>query len=392
MSHLPYYTTATPNDSTSTSYTTAFGGPKDHTILRSLIQISLSFIVLFIFGLPLRAFTIGTAYTEPCHESITLEAINFEQVEALTQDLVLPDSDEWLAVADTLPFVNSQNRSLETKYVLMSFLIGVRAPDVEEASALDLSALRQIHLANDKQAEHCLRKSEHDGEPGNYRAVESCRDAIAHSLEQARESFSREPIGQNVRRSLQLNFYGPVQTSVWAPAYWLGRAAHTVQDGFSHAIRSENLREIYHVLNYIEVPGEDYEEHRDGFAHSSNADDCTSTTEHRQLALEAQIATRALFDNFYDVVLEDSSRNIDNFLVTWFDVDTNCGLDNAMCDTPWQNHAEVHGNQLGCSNTKRGFSLIGTLLTMLYLFFKRQDSPRILIERHFTNHIKKTLK
>jgi hypothetical protein len=49
---------------------------------------------------------------------------------------------------------------------------------------------------------------------------------------------------------------------------------HTVQDCYSHTLRSADARAVYSVLNYIEAVEGNLDEARDGMAHSDTLDDC----------------------------------------------------------------------------------------------------------------------
>ena len=135
---------------------------------------------------PAQAYTIGTGFTEGCHERITARA--FDEILGLLQAPVeLPEEDDWKRVGGfAVRSAGIDRESLtETEfYILHSLLAGVRSPDTDGHSVLNLDRARALHTdpAPIGQYAHALRASEDDYQEGNRAAVAGMREVIAREL------------------------------------------------------------------------------------------------------------------------------------------------------------------------------------------------------------------
>ena len=144
------------------------------------------FALLFFIFLPSSAlaFKIGSSFTDPCHEWITLFAF-FRDGE---QTIVPPDafanyeadeSQVWLQIAEYLE--KELNHTFDNdvdRFLAISLIIGVRYPDQEGYALSDLSNLRDVHMASEGQEEHALRAPEHDHENGDQESIAQMKQFI----------------------------------------------------------------------------------------------------------------------------------------------------------------------------------------------------------------------
>ncbi len=281
-----------------------------------------------------RAYTIGTGFTEGCHERITAGAFR-EFVGLLEVPVTLPDEDEedqdWKRVGQFLVRAAGIDRETLTEtefFILHSLLAGVRSPDTAGHSVLNLDRARSLHTdpAPVGQYEHSLRATTDDFEEGNRSAVDGMRAVIAAELT---ESLLLDD--DLIEVSVFFDFYGTVEVDVWAPAYHLGRAAHAVQDSFSHTIRDEadDFHSVLQVLNFAEAVAGTLREDRDGLAHSTVLDSCDAETE--AVVAAAQLATQQLFLTAGEARATGTTESIDRFLDDWYGFRPGCHADNEYC-------------------------------------------------------------
>ena len=116
-----------------------------------------------------------------------------------------------------------------------------------------------------------------DGPEGDEIAITGMKSAIVDLARITFESWQLPPEQQLIVVPY-FDFYGIVDIEVWAPAYYLGRALHALQDSFAHTIRSDDLSQIRHVLNYVDAIEGHLSEARDGLPHSAHMDSCDGDT------------------------------------------------------------------------------------------------------------------
>jgi MYXO-CTERM domain-containing protein len=240
---------------------------------RAAVAIALIALALVSPGVA-HAFQVETASTSGCHESITLEALDRIGWPGGARPPPLDETGR--RIADDLPFsLPDDRRDLWT----IALLIGVRYNDVGALDPFDLPALSQWHGDPDHQPEHCLRQADDDGEAGDQRALDACRDFVLDQVTQALAAGDGEEVDMDARVEVEthLLFRGKVKLDLPAYPFHLGRALHALQDSFTHAFRDPHSAEVLTVLNWVEgnlEGGSDPE--RDGHAHMMQLDRCGS--------------------------------------------------------------------------------------------------------------------
>ena len=231
-------------------------------LLFSFLGLALSLICL---SRDAGAWSVGTGFTDPCHELMTLAARQQSQLDLLDEVILLPDSDDWEDVFAGLKEIMSipEFQDAYEEFFYHSLLVGVREPDTDGHSMISLYSLRAVHSVDYTQYQHCLREADDDYEVGNELTVMGSWRFIFHQLELARLYLLYPPEEQIIEADFTLDFYGLMDVEVWAPAFYLGRALHTLQDSFSHTIRSDDLSVIWHAMNYIDAITKSHDECRE---------------------------------------------------------------------------------------------------------------------------------
>ena len=345
--------------------------------LRCVCPLGLPALLVWLLSAsPAAAFEIDTAISEACHERMTIDAALAVKDRFVrdTSFVTLPlGEDPWSGAASrvfvTVDFLADDE---EEKFVIWSFLEGVRSLDTGGHAVTDLDKIRSQHLDPAAQYRHSLRSFEDDGTQGTKNTVNGAINEIRARFAQVNQYLRAEGRDQNIKVEVYTDFYGIVDASVWAPAYYMGQAAHTLQDSFSHTIRSKDLRVIHHALNYVDALSEDHSPTRDGLAHSSAMDRCKEEAD--EIAQVAQEATEDLFTVIFenDDSLDDQDQTaesrtlqinnarLESFFGRWMQVDTACNHENNFCDSPWLGIAQedvaepIMPGWLGCGQTDLG--------------------------------------
>ncbi|MCB9788545.1 MAG: BMP family ABC transporter substrate-binding protein [Deltaproteobacteria bacterium] len=304
---------------------------------------------------PSRAFSSRSGFTIGCHEGITLSALIQSGLAFDAEAVRLPPDDRWQdisrAIFPELAIVSADPR---TDFAVFSLIAGVRSPDTGGTSPLNLLSLHSVHTDAGDQYEHCLRERHDDGAPGDLAAWEGCVDFIRGELAEMTRLLAAPLDARNERHSFALDFYGTVTLEVWGPTYHLGRASHALQDSFSHAIRSADLRTIYSLLNYVDAALGTLEESRDGMAHSSHADECDGVD--LDVPAAAVDATADVMRAIAQGAPGDLGKRVDAVLSKWLRYQPGCTVDNAYCDSPWVERARQSPTTplLGCAGADSG--------------------------------------
>jgi len=291
-------------------------------------------IITFLGSLSLNgsavAFHVANGMTDPCHEEMTSTAF-FETLPDLDIDAIsLPDGNRWRRVAafliDTSGYDPSQLNERQ-RFVLFSLLVGNRLTDTGGYSFTDMESKRwfQGDGSDEAQYAHCLRGELDDHLAGDSRAIAGTRAQILGLLSEGTCRLALTSTGQITRVGLYLDYYGQVEVSVHHAWFLIGRALHTLQDSFSHTIRSEqdDLKKIVTVMNFIEAVRPGHDETRDGLAHSDNMDNCYSED---MVPLTA--AARQASADFLRAVASDfckgGNSNVKGVLDEWLMLNPRC--------------------------------------------------------------------
>jgi hypothetical protein len=229
-----------------------------------------------------RAFTIASGFTDSCHERLGLAAMAVVTEQLPLDAVVVPSDGLWREVATQLGAAVLGSAGSATaptltdaqKFVLFSLVVGIRAPDTGGHSVSNLDDLRsaQVDPSPDSQHLHCLRAASEDGLAGDVAVLAGSEGLIRGALVEAAQAIAAG--AGHTRAPLYLDFYGQLEVEVDTGAYLVGRAMHTLQDCYSHTLRSADARTVFTVLNYIEAVEGNLDETRDGMAHSDTLDDC----------------------------------------------------------------------------------------------------------------------
>jgi hypothetical protein len=302
--------------------------------MRAVCTAALIGLLSLLQSAPAYAYTVQSGFTGGCHEDIIMRLSGPFLDDPIVDEISLPVGDTWRKLARPLPELANRELSERQLFVLFSLVVGVRAPDTGGHSVSDLSSARAI--AADPRPEgqylHALRGREDDEPDGSLNAVEGTRASIRASLAAASAALERPIDEQNTSAPYTLDFYGLFSVPVWEPAYMLGEAAHTLQDSFSHSIRSDafELRKITHVLNYIDAISTRFAESRDGIAHSRYLDGCVEG-DVAELLRAADQATADLFDAFL-AMQQGETAALDEVFDAWLTLQEGCTWDNDFCD------------------------------------------------------------
>jgi hypothetical protein len=320
---------------------------------------------------PAAAFTVGTGFSEDCHERITRAA--WSRILARSPLGPVPSPAPGgqgveLLSARLLPHNALASFAVppEQRDVLLQLLVGVQAPDTHGHSMLDLENTRGIHAAPGDQYPHALRGHADDGVEGDRAAIAGTRARLKASIERFRAALEKPPGEQFARSRYFLDDYGMVDFEAWTPATHLGEALHTLQDSFSHTLRTDDFRRIRHVFNYEDAIYDHFDESRDGIRHSASMDTCEDDT--RPIVQAATEASTELL-----LAAMAGANDVDPLLDRWMGYEEGCSFSNDYCHSSWLGVARKTptGPYLGCAMTPDA-TLWGLPGLLLWVSFRRR--------------------
>ncbi len=337
--------------------------------MRSLC--SLVVLALVLVTRPATAYTVGTGFSDACHEKIVVATYTQHLADFPLEDIPPPRGEA--AGKMSAHFLRLFLVSLDDdrqRNLLMSLIIGVQAPDTHGHSLLELENTRNIHAAPDDQYAHALRMPKDDGPEGDLAVIAGTRAHIKQLVEKFRAEMEKPREQQFVTYEYYVDYYGMVKVDVWSPAFYLGEALHALQDSFAHSIRSDDFRRIRHVLNYAEAISHDYDEARDGLRHSASLDLCTGDTH------PVVTAAREASVDFLRTVTAAPSE-VDTVLDRWLTHESGCTIDNGYCGSPWVAVAKRDPTHpyLGCTQAPaRAVAPLASVILVLWLIRCRRRS------------------
>ena len=311
---------------------------------------TLAFTLLLATAPAASAFSILTGLSDGCHETVTVAAVRLAGFDVEPLGVPVPKSQAWDRVAawveQTWPTLVTAGTEPGRRVMLVSLLVGVRSNDTQGQSALNLGSLRAIHAAAEGQEDHCLRALEHDGPEGNAPAIDKCHEALDDNLDRALLALLDSPPDQLIGVEFTSDFYGRFFVDVWAPAFYLGRALHIVQDSFTHTLRTRNLTHIVHVMNFVEAIQSHYDERANGVRHSASSDHCAfELPEDPEAPHPTQHIVEAAISASTDLLVAASSHiwgfndgALELVKLKWMQLEPGheqCTIDNDYCDSPW---------------------------------------------------------
>jgi hypothetical protein len=305
-------------------------------------------VVALAFALQLpavaRAYTYESPVSAGCHEAISLAALHELRAAGAAAPLSTSARDRlWI---DDLPLELPRGaRDLAAA----ALVVGVRDNDLKGRHGLDTSELPQVHGDPDLQAEHCLRRPEHDEPGGSAAALRECRAFIRDKVSDALRGLDARGLPDPDARiavAVDLTFAGAVRVSMPRFYVQLGRALHALQDSFSHALRSEDGMRVRALLNWVDVVAERHDERRDGPAHRGGLDDCEHLDDLRALRRSLAIAASSeLLSAALDARGGPDARlrAADRVLDRYMSFEPGCDADNAFCGAPELAYASSAG-------------------------------------------------
>jgi hypothetical protein len=295
-----------------------------------------------------RAYTYASPLADGCHEAISIAALRDARANGAAATWPARDHDRaWI---DDLPLELPRDaRDLAAA----SLVVGVRDNDLKGRHGLDTSELPLVHGNPAAQIEHCLRRPEHDEPDGSEAALQECRafirDKIADALGNGLDGRGRPDPNARIDVDVDLAFGG--ETRVPMPRFYvqLGRALHTLQDSFSHALRSEDALRVRALLNWVDFVGENHAEARDGPAHRAELDHCDDLDDVRALRLQrATQASSELLSAALDPLRDPAARldAVDDVLDRYMSFEPGCSAEDDFCAAPELAYAETDA---GCA-------------------------------------------
>lgn len=311
-------------------------------------------LLVLLSAAPAGAFEIDSALSAPCHELLTLGALDVldppagtdddlpldgllaDLVEAAERQGVPEDARTAAFVRDVATSYGFEEVSPAARWVLASFINGVRLPDTRGLPLTRLRDIRELHLIGSEQPRHTLRRPEDDGPEAERALLDAARAIVRAEVEAARKDV-REGGGEDVA-TWSLSFYGDFDVHVFAPAWRLGRALHTVQDSYSHTFRDESGA-VVSVHNFVDPVhhSDDYRTAVDGFPHSDRLDQCDldDPSDAARFAAAREASVRVL-DAAWRVLprAEADFSELDVVLEEIYAYRPGCRLANDYCDNP----------------------------------------------------------
>lgn len=299
--------------------------------------------VLGVFGLVCAATRSAEAYTyqssisEGCHERLASSAL--ASVRAVVDTApALPLSEEQAPIARDLPFdAPGELRDLGG----ITLLFAVRDVDLKGNAPTDAAELALMHGDPELQEEHCLRRPDDDEPDGSRAAIERCVAYMRSELHAALDALDTEGRPDpSLRAPIQVHLAIRGKVTLRLPRFYLhmGHALHTVQDSFTHTLRSDDGLRVQVALNWVEDVHHRHDEQRDGPAHSNALDDCDARDPVRRLRRELAVdASTELLLAALDPSLdrEEKELALDAVLARYVSFeDAGCSFDDDWCDAP----------------------------------------------------------
>ena len=296
------------------------------------------------------AYQTDSVASDPCHERITSDALRRVRAELPDAAKVMANNDDERALVADVPFsVDADMREFGS----VSVILGNRDLDLKGHEPDDLDELAPIHGDPRLQSEHCLRSPGQDEPTGSEQALASCREIVQTRALRAidgllSDSSAPDP-AQRATIEVFLELRGSVDVDLPVYHVELGRALHTLQDGFSHTYRDPaDQRLVTVVLNYVDFAEKRLNEAVDGPPHSSSLDQCKNLDAFRNERLELAIQASAdLIDATLDPELtrEQKQAAVDEVITRYLSFENKgCSLENNWCDA----HEKTYPEERGC--------------------------------------------
>lgn len=302
-----------------------------------------------------EAYTYESRVAAGCHERLAAAALRSART-TFPIAPVAPATRNDRALMDDLPFdVPADLDDLAG----VSLLIGVRDNDLHGRGPIEIDAIARVHGDPSLQREHCLRGPEQDEPDGTKRALEQCKEFIREKVRAALDGIDDPQ--RRVDLDVTLALRGRVTASL--PVFWIeiGRALHTLEDGFSHTFRSPDRTKVRVTANWTEQVEDKRVEERDGPAHRAEMDECDGLDPYRAKSFaDADKASRELLHAVLDprnATREQKLAAVDRTLDAWLSYEPGCTAKDQWCGAP-ENQYKVEASACAIAPGRTGSALI----------------------------------
>jgi hypothetical protein len=287
------------------------------------------------------AYSLGSLASEACHERLTLNALRAVRADVATARPSIAPTGGEQALVDDMPIEMPDDLD---DFEAATLVLSNRDIDLNGVEPGALTELATVQADPDRQTQSCLRRAEHDDPGGGLQALGACREFIASKVRSAVQGLRSDgTLDASTRTTFDavLNMRGPVEVSL--PRFWveMGRALHTLQDGFSHTYRSHGDQlQVVTVTNFIDLAEDRLVEERDGPPHVLALDECEDLDELRttRWAL-AELASEELMRAALETAASADERTmraqgvLDRYLSPSPNA-ASCSAANNWCDAP----------------------------------------------------------
>jgi hypothetical protein len=273
------------------------------------------------------------AFVTSCHQAITQDGLATAGWPLASSPPPLSD-DQRLLIGELPNDVPPGVADLWT----LSALVGNYYVDGGSYDLKDVVALAERTAMPDEQRKHCLRAPGDDGAAGDASALAACKAFILSQLSTALGEGDAPDLGGVESVRVHLVFRGDADLPLPRYAFHLGQATHALQDSFTHAFRSPDLRRVRGVLNWVDwIRDPSYDPTRDGSQHIQALDHCGASD---QGGLERRQAARDATAQLAAAVADDAGGRAGRLaraavvIDDWFGLDESCGPANHWCEAP----------------------------------------------------------
>ncbi len=288
-----------------------------------------------------------------------------------------PSTRQDRGVMNELPF--SGERTEHMSYSSVITALANRNVDLRGHSPNDISTIALIHANANEQILHCIRLPQDDGVEGTVSALERCKKSIRDNVHRAAEGLSQKGRVDLTRREkvhVWLEFSHRIEIDVPTFYLHLGRALHTLQDGFTHMVRTEDHHKVVSALNYIDTQETEHVPERDGHGHINAMDDCTKPGFRKTRAAFARRASAQLIRIAADTDESRRNRKLDDLFARYFAYKPGCDIDTeTLC-----NARELRLESNDCRVQRRAPSFVWLLAFFAALGWRRRGPKKRAVQ------------
>ncbi len=269
-----------------------------------------------------------------------------------------------------------------------ALVLGNRWNDFREYLSREMDELAYVGDDPGRQREHFLRALDHDeGNDGAPRAIAAAREFIYRNVKWALEhglDADGNPDGsKRTTLATYLNYSDTVNVQLPVFYTYVGHALHTLQDSFSHALRSPDGLRITSPMNSLESTQGDFDERRDGPHEPKAMDACEGLDDRRDLlwGLARQSSKDLLEALLTPGPVEARLKAANAVLDRYLGYEPGCSYDNRWCDAPENAYRDPRGGcacEAASGGLAEGWPVLAVLLFFLVGARRASVVPRVL--------------